>query len=808
MRFHHVLQGSASIVALAGIAVASVAYAQEPAVAEEDQGRTVDEIIVTAQKREQSLQDVPIVVTTVSGQLIKDTGVRDIKDLTIVTPGLLVTSTSNEAQTTARIRGIGTVGDNAGLESSVGVVIDGVYRPRNGVGFGDLGQVERIEVLKGPQGTLFGKNTSAGVINIITAQPTDAFEAESEVTVGNYGAFGASQSVSGPLSETLAARLYVAARARDGFYDVDTGNALSRRGVTEDQNQKFYTARGQLLFSPSSEFDVRLIADYSKRDEDCCLAVGINAAPSQAILNALVGRQAAASDPFERQAFANRSTKQDVEDKGLSLEANWETGWLGGATLTSVSALRNWRIVSGADADFSSADLLYRMDNGSFSTEFDQFSQEVRLAGEAGDLNWLVGAFYAREKLKQRTDVTLGRDLEPYLGLAFSGGTNPALISTLAARPFGTLYVPGTGQLDAYEQESKSFAVFTNNSYSLGDLELTLGLRYTVEDKDLDTAYLNTSGGAACAASLARAPQIAAILGTATPTYLASICATFADPGFNNLATSQSRKEKEWSGTVKAAYRFSPQILAYTSYARGYKAGGFNLDRARFGLGVPNPDTSFPGEFVDSYEAGLKTTLFHRSVLANATAFHQKFENFQLNTFTGISFIVASIPKVISRGVDADFVWYTPVDGLNLQGGVTYADTQYGKFVAGPGVSPRLPGSRMSFAPMWSGSLAATYERPISGDLMFRGNVAVKYSSAYNTGSDLAPGKIQKELTLVNARIGVGREDERWTLEAWALNLTDEDYYQVVFDATLQTGQLNAFLGQPRTYGMTLRFKY
>src|SRR5687768_6477895 len=181
----------------------------------EENTRTIDTIIVTAQKREQSLQDVPIVVTAVSEQLLQDSGVRDIKDLTILTPGLTVTSTSSEASTTARVRGIGTVGDNPGLESSVGIVIDGVYRPRNGVGFGDLGELERIEVLKGPQGTLFGKNTSAGVINIVTKRPTQDFSSQVEVTAGDYGTLEGSASINGGLREGVAARLYVAARERD-----------------------------------------------------------------------------------------------------------------------------------------------------------------------------------------------------------------------------------------------------------------------------------------------------------------------------------------------------------------------------------------------------------------------------------------------------------------------------------------------------------------------------------------------------------------------------------------------------------------
>src|SRR3989338_6464694 len=224
MRFSQLLRASASAAVLSGLFVGA-AYAQDAA-----EQNSVDAIIITATKREQSLQDVPVVVTAVSGQLMQDAGVKDIKDLTILTPGLTVTSTSNETVTTARIRGVGTVGDNPGLESSVGVVIDGVYRPRNGVSFGDLGELQRVEVLKGPQGTLFGKNTSAGVINILSVAPSFNFGAQGEITVGDYGARGASGSVTGPLTsdDILAGRLFFATRQRDGYLDVVTGTAGPR----------------------------------------------------------------------------------------------------------------------------------------------------------------------------------------------------------------------------------------------------------------------------------------------------------------------------------------------------------------------------------------------------------------------------------------------------------------------------------------------------------------------------------------------------------------------------------------------------
>src|SRR5687767_4313537 len=355
-----------------------LALSTAPAIAQEDASRpelrAIETIVITAQKREESLQDVPIVVTTLSEQQLRDTGVRDIKELMILTPGLLVGSTVNESVTTARIRGVGTVGDNPGLESSVGILIDGVYRPRNGVGFGDLGEVERIEVLKGPQGTLFGKNTSAGVISVVTKKPSFDHGVEAEIGGGEYGALEGSLALTGPIEDDLVAgRLYVAARERDGFLDIMRGPGP--RVEDEDDDRKFYTGKGQILFLPNETTDIRLAVDYTDRDENCCAAPQAIAAPPiqtpnngtlplvQIALNATQPNSFALQpDPFQRIAFSNRSTQQSITDRGVLLEAN--VGLPGGATMTSITAARNWEIVSGQDTDFTAVDIVYRDPDG------------------------------------------------------------------------------------------------------------------------------------------------------------------------------------------------------------------------------------------------------------------------------------------------------------------------------------------------------------------------------------------------------------------------------------------------------------
>jgi outer membrane receptor protein involved in Fe transport len=788
--------------------------------AQADQGPTIEEIVVTAQMREQSLQDVPVVVTSVNAQQLQDAGVRDIKDLTIVAPGLTVTSTSSSAITTARIRGIGTVGDNPGLESSVGVVIDGVYRPRNGVAFSDLGETQRIEVLKGPQGTLFGKNTTAGVINIITAKPSFNVSATSEVQVTNYDGFGASGSLNGPLiDDLLAARVYVAARERDGYY----------KTVGPDNNdQDFYTGRAQFLLTPSENFDLNVSVDYTKRDERCCGAVQIQNGATQAIIQALApGGLANPPDPDEFRDYSNRSFLKTVVDTGWAAEANWNTPWLGGAKLTAITALRHWKQTGGADVDWTAADILYsptlKQSSNPGSSKFQTFSQEVRLAGATDRLNWLIGAFYTREDLDLHVrTVTYGTQYEQYVSALF-GGQLPLFTGRPAT---GQTFVAGNGQDDLYSQREEGFSLFTNNSFQVTEaLELTMGLRYTWEDKDLKTFWSNTDGGIGCATALARAAAIGGPV-PATGSLIRAggllgagpyqvLCAASNSPRFGQIRNNdQSLSEKKLTGTAKIAYRFSPEVMTYASYARGYKAGGFNLDRIattnQTVAGRPTEpvlDTSFAPETVDSYELGFKNTLFDRSLLLNATVFYQKYKDFQLNAFNGLVFSVASVPKVISKGVDLDFIWASPIEGLKFNGGVTYAETYYPK--SNPlFLGANLPGSRLSLAPLWSGSLGVTYERAINDDLIGRVAVNSKSVSSYNTGSDLDPVKNQPGFTLVNARVGLTSADKRWAVEAFAQNLFNDVYYQVGFNAVLQSGSYDAFLGQPRTYGVALRYSY
>ncbi|PWE17442.1 TonB-dependent receptor [Marinicauda salina] len=814
---------------MAAASAATLASAASIAPASAQEGRSVEVITVTAQQREQSLQDVPLSVGAYGLEELANAGVRDIKDLISIAPGLMVTSTQAETITTARIRGIGTVGDNFGLESSVGVYIDGVFRARNGVGFGDIGELERIEVLRGPQGTLFGKNTSAGVLNIVTAGPEHEFGGHVEATVGDYGYSRLSGHVTGSIVEDeLAFRLFAVNGERDGFTDLVVGKGANAE-LQDSDTQDYYSFRGQLLWTPSSNVEGRFIADYSERDEFCCSAPQWDfTAGAAALVGAVGGQVAFPADPSERVAFANRNYLQEVEDWGMSAEFDVDTGM---GQLTSVTAYREWNNRRSQDIDYSSADLAYRDADNNF-TDLSRFSQELRLQGVNGGLDWLVGAFYSKEELELGDAIRVGDDWETFLGLAASGGTNPTFISdTLNAVAMAPLFAPGTalpggsgvGQ-DIYNQEAESWAIFTHNTLQLTDsFSITAGLRYTNEEKELQASFqTNQAPGCGFFEGIFGPDPLAGSAMTPLAGLVPLVCLPYQRSGLDANGYDQSREDEEFSGTLRATYRFNDDFMAYAGYSRGFKAGGFNLDREFNGpigpSGYTDSNTAFAPEFIDAYEIGFKSTLGNGALQLNGNLFYQDIEDFQLNTFNGIAFVVNSIPTVESQGLELDFAYATPIEGLDIRGGYAWVDAQYGDDIPFPG----LAGKNISLSPQNFLTTQITYERPVFNNLNGLVSIDARHVTDYNTGSDLDPEKEQDGFTLLNARVGLGREDGRWSVELWGRNLLDETYAQVAFDAFAQgsragagtssdprgTASYDAFLGAPRTWGVTLRTEW
>jgi outer membrane receptor protein involved in Fe transport len=852
-----------------------------------------DEIVVTAQGRIQALQDVPIAVTAVTSESLQRSGATDIRQLNQLAPSLLVSSTGSEANGSARIRGIGTVGDNPGLESSVAVFIDGVYRSRSGIGLNELGELDRIEVLRGPQGTLFGRNASAGLINIISRRPSFTFGGYGEATIGNYDFRRVSGGITGPLSDDLAFRVDGVYVRREGFYH-DVNND------TDVNNRKRYFVRGQLLYTPTDRLTLRTIVDYTRRDEKCCGAVYVNNEINSAIgglndpaqnnivrvLRDLGQSLDAFQDPYSRDISVTpgRSYGGKTTDGGVSLQADYD---FGGATLTSITAYRNYKSAQGSDTDYSTVDILYRANDGNSYRQFKTFTQELRLQGSLFDkrLDWLVGGFFANEQLTVRDNLRFGTQYGRFAtcriitGGGLAGlyspaspscvlpGIGPATIAGASGPISGADIVASFTRLDAlndlgttqdiYRQDSRNFALFTHNIFHITDrLDFTAGLRYTRERKRFSAVFGNDN--AVCTANQAALlDDLVNPLTTATARALAGSliglsCQGNSTAELNGVRINDVRKEGEFTGTAVLSYKPVDALLLYGSYSRGYKAGGFNLDRSALkspifpfggqaGAQAIVGNLQFDPETVKAFELGGKYSA--AGFTFNASLFRQDFQNFQLNTFDGTVFIVQNINgcDAALNGGDRDQSTFTtapnfnaaaattgtcaPSDvsyGVRSQGieleasaritrdlrvnaGATFARTRYRDDLVGRETGAPLnqalrllPGSLLSNAPrtVLTGAVSWT---PDFGSTGLSGLFYIdgRRSSGYNTGSDLFPQKIQRAFSLVNARVGVRGLEERWALEFWTQNLLNKNYQQVAFNSPFQQGSTSPAFTDP-----------
>jgi outer membrane receptor protein involved in Fe transport len=882
------------------------------------------DIVITAQGRTQALQDVPLAVSAINADSMQNSGATDIRQLNQLAPSLLVSSTGTEANGSARIRGIGTVGDNPGLESSVAVFVDGVYRSRSGIGLNELGEVERIEVLRGPQGTLFGRNASAGLIHVISKKPNmNEMEGFGALTYGNYEQMRADAGITGPIGETVGFRLDGVYSKRDGFYD-DVNNNTD----VNDRNRLFL--RGQLLFEPNSDLSIRLIADYSRRNEACCGAVyldrdfnplignlneratpllvgGVTNPNGNNIINVLqdLGTPAIAwADPFSRDIYVTpgRTYKGRTRDWGVSGEVNYDLGE--NTTLTSITAYRQYRSGQPGDIDYSPVDILYRSPVGNgVERRFKTFSQELRLQGEAFNdhLDWLIGGYFANESLTVTDNLRFGTQYGRFATCRIiSGGglsglyspTSPRCVvpvvgpATLAS--FGPDIANGFATLDGindrgstqdrYHQTSRNWAVFTHNIFHISDeVDFTLGLRWTNERKKFDALFGNDNTG--CTTLQATLTDDLASPNATVRALAGGLiglgCQGNATAELNGVAINDRRSEDEFTGTGILSWKPSRDLLLYASYSRGYKAGGFNLDRSALKApilvigGVPTTtfaaaggaqalvgNLQFDPEINTAYEVGGK---FSRGkVTVNVAFFRQDFENFQLNTFNGSVFLVQTINGCDTdlAGADRDLSATTGAcpagdvsygvrsEGVELEAslrvrrhftvnaGLTIANTHYRSNLvgndAGAPLDPalrKLPGDNLSNAPKYvvTSSVAWT---PRIGNSGWSGLFYVdsRLTSDFNTGSDLFPQKEQTSFFVVNARLGLRGPQERWSIEAWAQNLFNQDYTQVAFNSPFQAGTtaapfvdpqfpggrqiMSAFLAEPRTYGITGRFRF
>jgi outer membrane receptor protein involved in Fe transport len=861
---------------------ADVADAAAQAAATAQDSNSGNQILVTATKREKTLQDVPVAVTVTTADTIEKGQIRDLRDLQTVVPSLSVGQRQSSAQTNFFIRGFGNGANNPGIEPSVGVFVDNVYRSRTASQIMDLPDVQRIEVLRGPQSTLFGKNASAGVISITTKTPSFEFGGSGELTFGNYDAMVGKAYVTGPVSESTAVSLAAGVNIRDGFFkDAGTGHR------TNDRDRWF--VRGQVLFDPGSDVTVRLIGDYSSIDENCCAVVNLQSSPATGALLALGGKVNAPADKFKDVVYNNFDSTNQVKNYGGSGQVDWD---LGNAKLTSITAYRKTRSITNQDPDFTSADLVYPFYQ---DTGINTFTQELRLTTRIADrVDVLLGGFYIHEKINQDGLLTYGSQFRPYANLLIQGATGGALnVATLEAtfgalegnpaKYIGQFFAQGQGFDENYRLRSEAGSIFAQFDVDLTDrLTLTLGGNYTDDSKRFRTNVVSTDvfsninfdapqyapfrqqlllGGGLQQAGV-NPNDLAAVFAFATNPLTAPIYAAIVNfattnanipaanplnplralqflPPFQNLPNAVEpgkTHDDKFTYTIRLAYDVNDQFNVYASYATGFKASSVNLSRdsrptfadrqALIAQGLAVNNLTYGSRFAGPenarvIEGGIKANLGWLS--ANLAVFDEEIKGFQSNIFNGVGFALLNAGKESTFGVEFESL-VKPADGLAINVGVTYLDPKYDSFVASS--VGDLSGRRPAGIPTWTVLLGAEYEQRVGN-----GSLVPRISYLYQSDTQLVEGltkfavfnpdgsiadsapalaaavPFRRELNDVTASLGY-EMDNGFSVEVWARNLLDDRNIETIFDAVAQPQAVSGYPNDPRTYGVTARFKW
>ncbi|HGP4331365.1 TPA: TonB-dependent receptor [Pseudomonas aeruginosa] len=769
----------ALLLALGGALPASAADA--PAPAEEapplassvpDKADTaLGKVTVTARRREEDSQKVPTPITVLGGETLEAQRISRVQDLQQVLPSVNV-AYIHARQSSVAVRGIGNNPASDGLEGSAGIYLDNVYLGRPGMAVFDLLDIEQLELLRGPQGTLFGKNTTAGVLNISTRAPTFTAERTVEVSGGQDGYFQGRGTVSGPLGETLAGRLSAYRTRDDGYikniHDDNYLNGGERQG-----------ARGQLLFEPNEDFSLRWIADYNEEDSSNGSMVVYGAAERFWQRAALVGASPL-RDPQRRKVNINGRQHVSVHQGGSSLEANWNLA--GGYRLTSISAYRYWHFTPANDEQLN----VSAINDTGVEVHDRQFSQEIRLASPTGGaFDYVVGAYAFRQNLGNKTFTSYG----PLADLYLLGANLGALNDT---------YSKANGKI-----ETDSFALFAQGTWHLTErLDFTAGLRGTYEEKNAKVERFAPLGGAAVGGvgAAVRNGQLGAY--------------DSGDLSQYNFAPS---------ALLSLSYQFSDDLLGYASLSHGEKSGGVNL--AVGSAPSAGADSLLVGpERANDAELGLKSTLFDRRLLLNANLFWTGIHGYQATTLyqapgsTQLVQVLANAGSVRSRGLEFEAT-ALPLRGLTLNFNGSYNDVTYLSFKDAPcpaEVSTRpgapsscdLTGQRVVGASKWIANLNGEYQWRLDDRLQPYVSASYAYRSAAEGTLDNSDLSKIDGYALVNLAAGLRSDlgDGQLDTSVWLKNAFDKDYYLSAFASI--NGSYTASVGQPRTLDVSLRYDF
>ena len=819
-----------------GLFVSNFAFAQ------------VDEIIVTATKRTSTLQDAPVAVSVTSADTIEKAQILDIQDLQSVVPSLRVGQLQSSKNTNFRIRGFGNGANNAGIEPSVGVFIDGVYRSRSAAQIGDLPKLERIEVLSGPQSTLFGKNASAGVISITTAKPS--FEPTAYVTAGagNYAQRLLKGYFSTGVSDKAAFSIGGSLNTRNGY----AKSALP--GLSDNNDRNRWNLRGQILLEPRDDISIRLIGDISKINEVCCHVTNFFNGPTAPAIQALGGQLANPADQFAYINYQNRDSNNLIHDKGISAHIDVD---FGNFALTSITAYRKNDANNDYDADYTTAPILVVNDFVDTKT----FTQELRLASTGDNrVDWLVGGYFFSENIIQNSGLDIGPAFRPYLDI-LSGGALGNIEPLYGFAP-GTFFNANNDTKEFFTQHDQAYSAFGSVDIHITDqLTLTGGLNYTNDKKqvsgrtdnhlefsaiDLNTDPTALPGGPTLPqvlfaqaftanTGLPATPANIAFIETIAPGTSAAIQAGVANGiqglqglqfqppflAFPNAVENGLSNDSKTTYQIKAAYKMNDNINLYVSYSTGFKATSWNLSRdsrpfpasqaalTAAGLTQPNQTygTRFAGpENAKNYEGGIKAR-FPKGAL-NVSIFQQSIDGFQSNTFVGTGFVLANAGKQTTKGVEFDAT-YVPIDPLKITFAGVYLDAKYDSFPGAPGPDGTvqdLTGKKVAGVPEWGFSTSATYTHDFSGETT--GFIRADYQYESETSPveriTLASPNPRSKTSNVNGSVGLNFKNG-FGLQIWGRNIFNHKGYISAFPGVIQAGTINAYPTQPATYGVLLR---
>lgn len=850
MKFgNHLLKAAMlSTISIASLSVGSAAFAQDNAPQASDEADD-NVIVVTATKREQTLEEVPISVSVTTAESIERSQVRDLIDLQTLVPSLKVGQLQTSANTNFIIRGFGNGANNAGIEPSVGVFIDGVYRSRSAAQIGDLANIQRVEVLRGPQSTLFGKNASAGIISIVTKAPQYEFGGGAELSYGNYNAIVARANVTGPVADNVAVSLEGNYNKRDGYINVVNLG-------TDSNNRNRWGVRGQMLIEPSEALKIRLIADYDKLDEECCGVINAVNGITGAVITG-IGGKLNPNKPFSHDVYQNFDSANKIKNYGVSGQTDLELSDT--LSLTSITAYRGVDSFTNNDIDFTSADLIRK---NTADTAIKTFTQELRLASNFdGPINFLLGGYYFNEKIDIANDLEYGSQFRAYadtLVKTLSSNTlsYPFLEGVFgqsegnAAKYVGQFGAAGQGMEETFSLKNTAWSIFGTVDFEVTDrLTLTGGFNYTNDKKRISgnivstdvfsginfdaPAYaafrgqLLTGGALAQGLSLAQASAFAAANANnpAANPLNGFKAFQFLPPflNFPNAVENGKTDDSDLSYSVRLAYEVNDNLNAYLSYATGFKASSVNLSRdsrpsvadqaALTSAGLLRVNQSYGSrlagpEDATVYEFGLKGKF--DSFGFNLALFKQTLEGFQSNVFRGTGFVLANAEKQSTKGAEIDAT-ISPADGLDFTVSYTYLDPIYDKFTGGSAFNSAysVTGKNLTgLVPVGiskhSVSVGGTYSIDAGN-----GNTVILHSDyQWNSDFTIAQGLPNTAgIESLNASIAFVM-DNGLEFSIWGRNLTEPKYNSVLFPSVAQSGSVSGYPSPPSFYGASVKYKF